>query len=130
MNQILSSVSLILFLAWIYLVVVTLKKKARLFDDRMESGLAERRLRRLKVFLLAAGVSVPISIPVILYAIVVQPSEDGAASAVVFSILVFSALLFHIGAIGGLVIFLKGRRKASPVLSGNLSVIPGNEPMM
>ena len=35
----------------------------------------------------------PISIPVILYAVIVQPSEEGAASAVVFSILVFSAVI-------------------------------------
>ena len=127
-NQILSSVSLILFLAWIYLVVVTLKKKAGLFDDRMELGLAERRLRRLKVFLLVAGVSVPISIPVILYAVIVQPSEDGAATNAVFSILVFSAVLFHIGAIGGWVIFLRGRRKASSVLSDSLRGQSGGEP--
>ena len=98
-----------LLAAWIYLVFMTLKKKTNLFHDHMEPELAERRLKRLRKFLLAAGVSVAAFIPVTLYAAIVDPSEEGTAFAVVFSILVFCALLFHIGAIGGLVIFLKGR---------------------
>ena len=77
----------------------------------MEPELAERRLRRLKKFLIVGGISVAAVIPVTLYAAIVDPSEEGAAFAVVFSILVFCYVLFHIGTIGGLVIFLKGRRE-------------------
>jgi len=105
----------ILSVAWIYLVFVTLKKGPRLFDDRMDPELAQRRLSRLKKFLLVAGISVAAFIPVTLYAAIVHPSEEGAASAVVFSILVFCAVLFHIGAIGGLVIYLQGRQNTGVV---------------
>ena len=99
--------------AWIYLVYVTLKKKANLFHDHMEPELAERRLRRLIYFLLVAGISVAAFIATILYAVIADPPEEAAASGVVFFILVFSVVLFHIGTIGGWVIFLKGRRKTT-----------------
>ena len=127
-NQLLGSVSLLLFVAWVYLVIVTRKKKTGLFDDRVESELAEKRLRRLKAFLSVAAISVGVSITVALYAVIVQPSEEGVAATVVFAILVFAAVLFHVGAIGGWVIYLKGRRKASTVLSTNMSMRPGTEP--
>ena len=104
-------IAVILLAAWIYLVYVTLKKKTNLFHDQMEPELAERRLRRLKKFLLVAGISVAAFIPVTVYAAIVDPSEGGAAFAVVFSILGFCAVLFLIGTIGGWVIFLKGRRE-------------------
>ncbi len=108
--QIQSLIGVILLATWIYLVYVTLKKKTNLFHEQMELELAERRLRRLRKFLLVAGISVAVFIPVTLYAAIVAPSEEGTASAVVFSILVFCSVLFPIGTIGGLVIFLKGRR--------------------
>ena len=106
---------LILFIiplaAWIYLVYETLKKKTNLFPEQMEPELAERRLRRLKKFLMVAGISMAASIPVTLYAAIANPPEGGAAFGVVFFVLVSCAVLFNIGTIGGLVIFLKGRRE-------------------
>ena len=47
-----------------------------------------------------------------LYAAIVNPSEEAAADGVVFFILVFCVVMFHIGTIGGLVIYLNGRRES------------------
>ncbi len=96
--------------AWIYLVYVTLKKRTNLFHEQMEPELAETRLRRLTKFLLAAGISLAASIPVVLYAVIAAPSEESATGAVVFFILLFSAVLFLVGTIGGWVTYLNGRR--------------------
>ena len=104
-------IPVILIAAWIYMVYVTLKKKTNIFHDQMEPELAERRLRRLKNFLLVPGISVAAFIPVAVYVSIVDPPEGGAAFNVVFFILLSCAVLFHIGTIGGLVIFLKGRRE-------------------
>ncbi len=80
----------------------------------MEPELAERRLRRLKKFLLVAGISVAAFIVnLALYAAIGDPPQGGDEPPVVFFIAVFSYVLFDIGAIGGLVIFLKVRRKAT-----------------
>ena len=102
--------SVIPLAAWIYLVYVTLKKKTNLFHDQMEPELAERRLRKLKKFLLVPGISLAASIVVVLYAVIADPSEESAAGGVVFFILLFSVGLFLIGTIGGWVIYLKGQR--------------------
>ena len=107
MGLILSAIPLA---AWIYLVYVTLKKKTNLFHDQMEPELAERRLRKLKKFLLVPGISLAASIAVVLYAVIADPSEESAAGGVVFFILLFSVGLFLIGTIGGWVIYLKGQR--------------------
>ena len=105
-------ITIALLAAWIYVVYGTLKKKTNLFHDQMEPELAKSRLKRLKQYLLVTGISVAAFIPVTVYAAIVDPSEGGAAFAVVVSILVICAVLFYIGTIGGLVIFLKGRREA------------------
>ncbi len=111
-NQITSLIGLILLPVWIYLVFVTLKKKSNIFHDQMKPELAERRLRRLKAFLLVAGISLAAFIAnLVLYFAIGDPSGEEDEPAVVFFIAVFSYVLFNIGAIGGLVIFLKGREK-------------------
>ena len=46
-----------LIAVWIYLVWMVRKKKTNIFHDQMEPKLAERRLKRLKTFLLVAGIS-------------------------------------------------------------------------
>ncbi len=103
-------IAVILLAVWIYLVYVTLIKKTDLFHDQMEPELAERRLRRLKKFLLVAGISLAASLTSVLYAVIADPSEESAAGGVVFFILVFCSVMILIGTIGGLVIFLNGRR--------------------
>ncbi len=110
---------LFLFLAvWIYLVWMVWKKKTDIFHDQMEPKLAERRLKRLKVFLLVAGISLAVLI-VLLVGVVIydalyglSETDDGGIADAVAHYIAFSSLgVFIVATIGGLVIFLKGRRK-------------------
>ncbi len=100
---------------WIFLVWMVWKKKTGIFHEQMEPKLAERRYKRLKAFLLVAGIGfaafwVAAILQVVLVVIFGQPEEEGP---VVFFIALFSVGVFIIATIGGLVIFLKGRRKTT-----------------
>jgi len=95
---------------WIYLVWMVRKKKTNLFHDQMEPKLAERRYKRLKVFLLVGGISLAVGIiGVVGHNAVYALSET--EEPVFFSIGLAALWVFFIATIGGLVIFLKGRRK-------------------
>ena len=97
---------------WIYLVWMVRKKKISLFRDQMEQKLAERRYRMLKAFLLVAGISLAAFIVnLVLHIAIFGPTEE--EGAVMFYIALFSHGTFIIATIGGLVIFLKGRRKTT-----------------
>ena len=97
---------------WIYLVWMVRKKKTNIFHDQMEPKLAERRLKRLKTFLLVAGISLAVGIVgVILHNALYGLFEiEEPVSLVVASV---GLMAFVIATIGGLVIFLKGRRKTT-----------------
>ena len=99
-----------LIVVWIYLVFMVRKKKTNLFHDQMEPKIAQRRLKMLKAFLLVAGISFAVFIVgVILHNVLSALSE---IEEPVSFIIALSALgVFFIGTIGGLVIFLKGRRE-------------------
>jgi len=108
-------IAVILVGVWIYLVWMVRKKKISLFGDQMEPKLAERRYKMLKAFLLVAGISFLVFwadfvLQVVLVVIFDLPEEEGP---VVFFIALFSIGVFIIATIGGLVIFLKGRRKTT-----------------
>lgn len=98
--------------AWIYFVWMVWKKGTSLFHEEMKPELAERRLKRLKIFLVVAGTSLAASI--VGFAVYIVLSEqyriDDSAS---FSIGLFGIMAFIIAAIGSLVIFLIGRRKTT-----------------
>ena len=95
---------------WTFLVWMVWKKKANLFHYQVELKLTERSLKRLKAFLLVGGISCVGSIVgVILHNVIYGLSET--EEIVFFSIALFSLGVFYIADIGGLVIFLKGRRK-------------------
>ncbi len=86
------------------------KKKASLFHDQAEPKLAERRYKMLKAFLLVAGISFA--------AFIVGGVLHNALSAlfeieepVSFFIAFLSLVAFIISTIGGLVMFIKGRRE-------------------
>ena len=99
-----------LIVVWIYLVWMVRKKKTNLFDDQVEPKIAERRLKMLKTFLLVAG----ISFAVFIVGTVVHNALYGLSGIeehVFFSIAISALYVFIIATIGGLVIFLKGRRK-------------------
>ena len=95
---------------WIYLVWMVRKKQTKIFHDQMEPKLAERRLKRLKTFLLVAGISLAVGIVgVILHNVLYGLFER--EEPVSFYIALVALWVFFIATIGGLVIFLKGRRK-------------------
>ncbi len=112
-----------LIVVWIYLVFMVRKKKTNIFHDQMEPKLAERRLKRLKTFLRVAGISFAVFIisAVLhnaIYGLFIHFfGEDfwernvGGDEPVFFTIALLSLVPFAVGTIGGLVIFLKGRRK-------------------
>ena len=97
---------------WIYLVWMVRKKKTNIFHDQMEPKLAERRYKVLKVFLLVAAISFAVGIVgVILYNVLSALLEK--EEPVSFGIGLVGLFVFVIATIGGLVIFLKGRRKTT-----------------
>jgi len=101
-----------LIVVWIYLVFMVRKKKINLFDDQVEPKLAERRYKMLKAFLLAAGISFAVGIVgVILHNALYGLSK--IEEPVSFFIGISALGVFFIATIGGLVIFLKGRRKTT-----------------
>ncbi len=96
----------------IYLVFMLRKKKTSLFHDQVEPKIAERRLKILKAFLLVTG----ISFAVFIVGIVGHNTIYGLTEIeepVFFTIALVGLYVFVIATIGGLVIFLKGRRKTS-----------------
>ena len=93
---------------WIYLVYVVRKKKISLFHDQMEPELAERRLRKLKIFLRVGGISLVVGIVgVIVHNALHALSE--VCEPVSFGFTLVGFLVFVIATIGALVIFLMGR---------------------
>jgi len=97
---------------WIYLVWMVRKKKTNIFHDQMEPKLAESRLKRLKAFLLVAGISLAVGIAgVILHNALYGLLEK--EEPVSFFIALVGLWAFFIATIGGLIIFLKGRRKTT-----------------
>ena len=101
-----------LIVVWVYLVWMVRKKKANLFYDQMEPKLAERRLKMLKAFLLVAGISFAVSIVgIVLHNVLYVLSE--IEEHVSFYIAIVPLYVFAAATIGGVVIFLQGRRKTS-----------------
>ena len=97
---------------WIYLVYMVRKKKANLFHDQVEPEIAERRLKKLKAFLLVAGISLAVGI----VGVVVHNAIyglSGVEEPVFFVIALVGLWAFLVATIGGLVIFFKGRRKTT-----------------
>ena len=97
---------------WIFLVWMVQKKKTNILHEQMEPKLAERRYKMLKVFLLVAGISLAVGI----VGVVVHNAIyglSGVEEPVFFVIALVGLWAFLIATIGGLVIFLKGRRKTT-----------------
>ena len=95
---------------WIYLVWMVRKEKTKIFHDQMEPELAERRLRRLKIFLRVGGISFVVGIVGVIGHNVIYGLTE-VEESVFFTIALVGLFVFFIATIGGLVIFLKGRRK-------------------
>jgi len=103
---------------WTFLVWMVWKKKANIFHHQVELKLTERSLKRLKAFLLVAGISLLGGIVgIILHNALYALSEMEEDEIVFFSIAIFFLVLFTAATIGGLVIFLKGQRKQDSGIS-------------
>ncbi len=80
----------------------------------MEPKLAERRLKRLKAFLRVAGISFAMfCVAFILQVVLVGLLEIIEEEPVSYYIAFVGLWVFVIATTGGLVIFLKGRRKTT-----------------
>jgi hypothetical protein len=95
---------------WISLVWMVRKEKTKIFHDQMEPELAERRLRRLKIFLRVGGISFVAGIVGVIGHNVIYGLTE-VEESVFFTIALLGLFVFFISTIGGLVIFLIGRRK-------------------
>ena len=95
---------------WIYLVWMVRKEKTKIFHDQMEPELAERRLRRLKIFLRVGGISFVVGIVGVIGHNVIYGLTE-VEESVFFTIALLGLFVFFIATIGGLVLFLLGRRK-------------------
>ena len=101
----------ILLGAWIYFVRMVWKKGTSLFHEEMKPELAERRLKRLKTFLLVAGISwAAINGGWVAYFL---ESHYRKGDPVSIGIPFVGIMAFIIATIGSLVVFLRGRRKTS-----------------
>ncbi len=96
---------------WIYLVWMVRKKKAKIFHDQVEPKIAERRYKMLKTFLLVGGISLAVAIVGVILHGVLGALLEIEEETVSFYIALVALYVFIIATIGGLVIFLKGRRK-------------------
>ena len=99
---------------WIYLGVMYRKRK-RVFHEEIEPGLAKKQLKRLKILIIAAGISFTIAIVgIIMVGIIMHNVQSGLSEteeSLYFFIGIVASYLFILASVGGLVIFIKGRRK-------------------
>ena len=98
------SISLV---AWILVVWMVWKKKTSIFRDQMEPRSAEKRLKLLKASLLVAGISLVVGIVSFIVGVIILGYEE---EATIFYICLSSVLLFIIGNVSVLVIYLTGRQ--------------------
>ena len=96
--------------AWVCLVWIVWKRKTSIFHDQMNPKLAERHLKRLKVFLLVAGITLVGSVVGVVGHNAVYALTE-IEESVYFWIAIAALWVFVMATIGGLEIFLKGRRK-------------------
>ena len=104
-------IEVILVGVWIYLVWMVRKKKTNIFHDQMEPKLAERRYKMLKAFLLVAPISLAVFIVGMILANALYNLPEPVEPISLVIVVNVALCVFTIATIGGLVIFLKGRRK-------------------
>ncbi len=95
---------------WVCLIWMVRKKKTNIVHDQIEPKLAERRLKMLKAFLLVAGIALAVAIVgIILHNALSALSK--IEEHVWFLIAIVALYVFVAATSGGLIIFIKGRRK-------------------
>ena len=105
-----SIIVLILLVAMLSMVNTIRKKKASLFHDQMDPKIAARRYKRLKAFLLVAGISfVVIIIGTIGHNVIYGLTE--VEESTFLTIALVGGFVFIMATASALFIFLRGRRK-------------------
>ena len=94
---------------WIYLGVMFWKRK-RVFHEEIEPGLAKKQLKRLKILIVAGGISFTIAIGGIIMHNV-RSSLLETEEHLYFLIGIVALYLFILVSAGGLVLFIKGKQK-------------------
>ena len=97
---------------WIYLVRMVRKQKNSVFNDQMEQEITKWHLKRLKAFLIVAG----FSFLVFVFGSIVHNVLHGLSETeeTVFLLIALVALLvFIVATAGGMVVFLRARKKRS-----------------
>jgi hypothetical protein len=95
---------------WIYLVRMVRKQKNGVFNDQIEQEITRQHLRRVKAFLLVAGISFLVFVlGTIVHNVLHSLSEAEETVSFYIALLAFS--VFIIATAGGMVIFLKARQK-------------------
>jgi hypothetical protein len=98
--------------AWIYLVRMVRKQENSVFNDQMEQRIAKRHLKRIKAFLIVAG----LSFLVFVLGAIVHSAIHGLSEievTVSFFIALVALLVFIAATAAGMVIFLKARQKTT-----------------
>jgi hypothetical protein len=97
-----------LIAVWIFLVWAVRKKKDKIFAVQVEPEVAGRRLKRLKVILMVAGIALAVGIVgVVLHNVIYGLTEN--EEVVSFSIGFLGLVVFVVSTIYCLVVFLIGR---------------------
>jgi hypothetical protein len=96
--------------AWICLIWMVWKRKANIFHDQMDPKATEGHLKRLKVFLLVAGISLVGGIAGVVGHNAVYALTE-IEESVLFWIAIAALWVFILATTGGVEIVLKGRRK-------------------
>ena len=94
---------------WIYLGVMYRKRKL-VFHEEIEPGLAKKQLKRLKILTIVAGISFTIAI----VGIIMHNVQSGLLEieeSLYFIIGIAALYIFVLASGGGLVLFIKGRKK-------------------
>lgn len=94
---------------WIYLGVMYRKRKS-VFHEEIEPGLAKKQLKRLKILIIAGGISFTIAIGGIIMHNV-RSSLLETEEHLYFLIGFVALYLFIFVSAGGLVLFIKGKQK-------------------
>lgn len=94
---------------WIFLVWNIRKKGIHLFHDQMETGLAAKRYKWLKILLVVAAISIIAGITgAVIHNVVYAVTEE--EDAISFLIALSTLWLFILTTGGGLAIYLTGQR--------------------
>lgn len=103
-------IGLLALVVWVYLMWIVRKQKNNIFNDQIEPNIAQKLLKRLKVFLIVGGFSFLLfMIGAVVHNVLYGLTE--VEEPVSFIIALVALFVFVLATVGALVIFLKGRQE-------------------